>query len=118
MSIRARILEWARRNGIVKDPTTLPPKVIDLHPRPDSRPYVKVLNGYAGFLNYPDSFNVYVEPWGNDYTLLKDEYLTLHSNTVGTGEISVHFVPDGIVVWFEGDDEPRIFNKAGQELSL
>lgn len=62
------------------------------------------------------TWNVYIEPWGTQFSLGPNDALFVHSAALARGEVGITHFPDGVAIYFNNGEEPRVFDGAGVEL--
>jgi hypothetical protein len=78
----------------------------------EARPFVVLSSAHAG------RWSVLLEPWGTEFVLGQDDKLRIYSHSFSNSEVEFAYIATGIVLYFSGNSEPRVFDQDGEELGI
>ena len=61
---------------------------------------------------------LYVEPWGTEFTVRRGEALFIESTALVTGDVEVSYAPGGISIAITADVEVSITDRKGRRYDL
>lgn len=75
-------------------------------------PCVVVSSAQAG------KWTVHIEPWGTEFVFDQDDKLYVYSDSFRKSEVEIAYFSTGVVLYFSGLTEPKMFNQRDEELRL